>query len=159
MQSSDVLFHCIGTDFIHRIVGEGENQAAAVAGKRGFRQQFLQLGQGFVECSRILEGHAQAIVFLYNFTNTHLLAAQFAADIAGIAFKGFLQSGFHVHLHSEMYAAAQIKAEEHRVGTEFGHPFRAIGHQIECGDIAVAQGLLDHVAGFDLCFGIVETDF
>ena len=118
----------------------------------------MQLGQGFVERRFVLEGYAQAVVFLYNFTNAHLLAAQFAADIAGIAFKGFLQSGFHVHLHGEVYAAAQIKAEEHRVGTEFGHPFRAVGHQIERGDVAVAQGLLDYVAGFDLCFGVVETD-
>ena len=88
-----------------------------------------------------------------------LLAAQFAADVARIALEGFLHGRFHVYLHGEMHAAAQVEAEKHWVGLDFGHPFGAVGQKIERGDVAFAQRVFNHIACFELGFGIFKAHF
>ena len=98
----------------------------------------------------ILEGHNQRIAAAAHIAGTDFVFTQLAAEVAGDAVEGFVHCRVHVHAHGKVHAAAQVEAEEHRVGAEFGHPVGRIGNQVEGDDVVVAQFLLDHVAGFAL---------
>ena len=109
--------------------------------------------------SSVLHRDNQTVSNLTDGAGTDFFAAHLAADVARITFKRFLHRGFHVHLHGEMHAAAQVQAQKHRVGTDFGHPFGTVRQQVKRGDIAIAQSVFDNVAGFKLGFSIFETHF
>ena len=106
-----------------------------------------------------MKRYDQTVFRLTDGTETDFTAAQFATDVAGVAFKGFLHRGFHIHLHGEMHAAAQIQTQEHRIGIDFRHPFRAVGQKVQSGNVTFAQSVFDDVPPFELGFRIFETHF
>ena len=107
----------------------------------------------------VLHRDNQTVFNLTDGTGTDFFTAHFATDVARITFKRFLHRSFHVHLHSEMHAAAQVQTQEHRICSDFGHPFGAVREQVERSNIAIAQSVFDDIAGFKLGFGIFETHF
>ena len=159
VQRIDVLFNRIRTYFIDCLFRQSQHDIVAVRQQRGFREQFLQLRQGFLYIGSILQRHGQTVFSLMHRAGTDFFAAQFAADVAGITFKRFLHRGFHVHLHGEMHAAAQVQTQEHRIGFDFRHPLRTVCQKVERGNITFAQSIFDDVARFQLRFGIFETHF
>ena len=159
MQSGDVLFHRIGAYFVNRFFGQCQRDVIAVGIQICLREKLTQLRHGFLYVGSVLHRNNQTVFNLTDGAGTDFFAAHFAADVARITFKRFLHRGFHVHLHGEMHAAAQVQAQKHRVGTDFGHPFGAVRQQVKRGDIAIAQSVFDNVAGFKLGFCIFETHF
>ena len=159
VQGVDVLRHGLFADIVHGLFRKGENQAAAVAGERGFGEHVFERRQDFVQVGFVLEGDGQAVVVLHDGADADFFTAQLAADVAGVAVEGFLHRGLHVHLHGEMHAAAQVEAEEHRVGTDFRHPLGRVGDLVEGGDVAFAQGAFNHRTRLHLGLRIFETHF
>ena len=159
MQSGDVLFHRIGAYFVNRFFGQCQRDVIAVGVQICLREKLTQLRHSFLYVSSVLHRYNQTVSNLTDGAGTDFFAAHLTTDVARITFKRFLHRGFHVHLHGEMHAAAQVQAQEHRVGTDFGHPFGTVRQQVERGDIAIAQSVFDDIAGFKLRFGIFETHF
>ena len=86
-----------------------------------------------------------------------LCLAQGATDIAGIRLQRLVQCRFHIHLHQEVHAAAQVEAEIHRQRVHPGQPGRRTRQQIERDHIILAQRGLQHVLGLELAVGVGKT--
>ena len=150
MQGVDVLLHGGIADLRLSGFGQAHHQVVAVSLQFRIRSGFFQLGQGGLQGGRILEGHNQRIAAAAHIAGADFVFTQLAAEVAGDAVEGFVHCRVHIHAHGEVHAAAQVKAEEHRVGAELGHPIGRIGNQVEGDDVVVAQFLLDGIAGFAL---------
>ena len=87
----------------------------------------------------ILERHNHFISRDFGIADGEFLFLGFAADVASNAFQGFLLGGFHVNLHGEMHATAQVQTQEHGASTDLAHPHRGVWNQIQGDDVAFAQ--------------------
>ena len=147
VQCVDVLFHGIAADLRQQRFGQRDGQLRAFAGQLCAFHHVVQFGQDFLNVGRVLEGDNQAVAAFADGAGADALLAQGAACIAGIAVKRFFQRGLHVHLHGEVYAAAQVQAQEHGTRADFFQPFRAVGDLVLRHDVAFAQCVVDSVAG------------
>ena len=147
MQRGDILLHGIAADLRQQRVGQRHGNLVAVAADLRAFQHFLQFGQGLLHVGRVLERHHKAVFLLADAAHADVLLAHGAADVAGIAVKRFFQRGFHVYLHGEMHAAAQVQAEEHGFGADFFQPFGAVGDLVLGDDVAFAQRGINGIAG------------
>ena len=159
VQGGDVLFDGLFADVGQCLFGQGEDEAAAVGGEGGFGQQALQLRQHVFQLGGVLERDGEAVVVDYGLAAADFLFGQLAADVAGVTLEGFLHGGLHVHLHGEVHAAAQIEAEEHRVGADFRHPVGGVGDLVEGGDVAFAQRAFDDRTRLHLGLRVFEAHF
>ncbi len=82
---------------------------------------------------------------------------QGAANVAGRRFQRLVQRAFHVDLHQEMHAAAQVETEIHRQRAEIGQPLRRTRQQVQCHHVVLAQLRVQHVLGLELRIRIGEA--
>ena len=138
VQRVDVLFHGIAADLRQQRFGQRDSQLRAFAGQLSAFHHVVQFGQNFLNVGRVLEGDNQAVAAFADGAGADALLAQGAAGIAGIAVKRFFQRSLHVHLHGEVYAAAQVQTQKHGACADFFQPFGAIGDLVLRHDVAFA---------------------
>ena len=159
VQGGDVLADGVFLHLADFRFGEGGDQAAGVV--VGAQGQVGQLAGDDVfdglEGGFVTGADFQRIAGTADLAVADLLGLEFAADVAGVAFQRLVDGGFHVDFQQEVHAAAQVKAEEHRVGLDRGEPGRGRGEQVQCDDVMVAQCLLDGIAGLELFVGAAKA--
>ena len=119
-QNVDVLLHGVFAGFFQALIGHHRFQASsALRGDNQIAVTRAQPGDGLIACGAIAKSDAQTIiVFLTHGGVRDAFFTQLAAQAVDILFLQFSQRGVHIHFHQEVYAAAQVKTQLHRLGMD-----------------------------------------
>ena len=157
-QGGDVLLQGQAPGLRDRVVAEpGQQGKFAALGLRLLKLQvgkiILYLGDAQAPLVRVPEADQQAVFPAPgNGLVADALVAQLRPDVGDVTFLRLGDGRFHVHLHQEMHATAQVQAQEHGFGAEHLQPARRRRGQVEGHRIGTAQPLLHHVLGLELGF-------
>ena len=86
------------------------------------------------------------------------LVPQLRPDIRDVTLFRLGNRRFHIHLHEEMHAAAQIQTQEHGFGAQRAQPARRRRGQVKGHGVGTAQPFLDHVLGLELGSLVCKPD-